>query len=156
MLVTVLLWIHVAVSLVAIAAGLIVLRQWLGGRQDAVIAFWFLVTTVATSVTGFLLPATQILPSHVFGILSLALLAAAWLALYRRRLAGRWRAAYVLTAGIALYLNVFVLVVQAFLKVPALQALAPTQGEPPFAIAQGLVFVAFAVALFVSLRRFRA
>ena len=110
--------------------------------------FWtatFLLTTILTSLTGFLFPFGPILPSHIVGAISLAVLAVAVVALYYYRLAGAWRWIYVTAAVLALYLNVFVGVVQAFLKVPALNALAPTQAEPPFAIAQGLVLILFIV-----------
>ena len=115
----------------------------------------FLATTVLTSVTGFLFPFEKLLPSHIFGIISLPLLAVAILALYAFRLAGPWRWIYVVTALVALYLNTFVAVVQAFLKIPPITALAPTQSEPPFAIAQ-LLLLAIVVGLGVlAVRRFR-
>ena len=94
-------------------------------------------TTVATSVTGFGFPIDIILPSHIVGIISLVVLAIAIIARYAFHLSGFWRSVYVIGAGIALYLNVFVLIVQLFRKVPVLNALAPTQSEPPFALAQG-------------------
>jgi hypothetical protein len=125
-----------------------------GKRLD----FWtllFLTTTVATSATGFLLPAPHFLPSHAVGILSLIALAIAILARYTFQLAGAWRRAYVITAVIALYFNVFVLVVQSFLKVQPLHDLAPTQSEPPFAIAQGLVLVLFVVLGIMAVKKFR-
>jgi hypothetical protein len=98
-----------------------------------------------------------LLPSHVIGIISLVLLAVACLALYGQKLAGPWRWIYVLTAMISLYLNVFVLVIQSFLKVPPLHALAPSvpPSEPPFAIVQGIVLVFFVVTTFLAIRKFR-
>ena len=94
------------------------------------------------------------MPSHAVGILSLLVLAVALFALYTKHLAGGWRRAYVITAVIALYLNVFVLVAQLFAKVPALKELAPTQTEPPFKVAQGVVLVAFIVLGALAATRF--
>jgi hypothetical protein len=95
-----------------------------------------------------------VLPSHVFGVLSLVLLPVTLIALYGQRLAGRWRWWYVVTGIAALYLNVFVAVVQAFLKLPSLQPLAPTQTEPPFFVAQGAVLIVFVVLGALAVRRF--
>jgi len=115
----------------------------------------FLVTTILTSVTGFPLPATQLLPSHIVGVISIVLLAVAVAALYVYRLAGAWRWIYVASAVTALYLNVFVGVVQSFLKVPALRAMAPTQSEPPFLFTQLVVLVLFIALAIVAAIRFR-
>ncbi|HEY3892817.1 MAG TPA: hypothetical protein VGM00_12715, partial [Bradyrhizobium sp.] len=117
----------------------------------------FLLTTILTSATGFLFPFTQLLPSHMVGILSLVLLAIACLALYGMELAGPWRWIYVVTAMVSLYLNIFVLIIQGFLKVPALHALAPSvpPAEPPFAVAQGLVLLFFILVIIGAVRRFR-
>lgn len=136
---------HVAVSLLGIASGLIVVCGLLASKRLDGWTSFFLATTVATSVTGFLFPFHQFLPSHGVGILSLIVLAIAILARYRFRLAGGWRRTYVISAVIALYLNVFVLIVQLFLKVPLLRAIAPTQSEPPFQIAQAVALLFFAV-----------
>jgi hypothetical protein len=114
----------------------------------------FLAITVLTSVTGYFFPRDHILPSHIVGAISLVMLAIAIYALYSRRLAGAWRWIYVVTAAVALYLNVFVGLVQTFLKVPAVNALAPTQSEPPFLIAQGVVLLLFIVLAVVALRSF--
>jgi len=147
--------VHVAISLVAIGAGFVVLFGLLAGKRlDGWTAF-FLVTTVATSVTGFGFPFVQLLPSHVIGVLSLLMLTLAIFARYPRRLAGVWRRIYVASAVIALYFNVFVLVVQAFLKVPALKTLAPTQSEPPFALTQLMVLTVFLVLGVLAALRFR-
>lgn len=105
----------------------------------------FLATTVATSASGFLFPVDRVLPAHVFGVVSLVLLAVAIYARYAARLVGAWRAIYAGTAVAAFYLNFFVLMVQAFLKVPALHALAPTQTEVPFAAVQLATLLGFAV-----------
>ena len=142
-------FVHVLISLVGIASGFVVLFGLLSSRRLEGWTGLFLVTTVATSVTGFGFPIDIILPSHIVGIISLVVLAVAIIARYAFRLAGPSRVVYVIGAGIALYLNVFVLIVQLFRKVPALNALAPTQSEPPFAIVQGTVLVIF-VALIVA------
>jgi len=134
---------HVALSLVGIAAGLVVLAGMLRSNGLPGWTAVFLATTVLTSVTGFFFPSEQIKPSHIVGVISLVVLAAAMLGLYGYRLAGPWRRVYVIGAVMALYLNVFVLVAQAFLKIPPLTALAPTQSEPPFAVAQLAVLVIF-------------
>ena len=117
----------------------------------------FLLFTILTSATGFLFPFTQLLPSHMVGILSLVLLAIACIALYGMKLAGVWRPVYVVTAMVSLYLNVFVLVIQSFLKVPALHALAPSVPPtgPVFAVVQGIVLVFFVVVIIGAWRRFR-
>jgi hypothetical protein len=146
---------HVALSLVGILAGFVVLLGMLRSKRMPRLTILFLATTILTSVTGFFFPFTGLLPSHVVGIISLATLALAVVALYGSNLMGSWRWIYVASALFALYLNVFVAVVQAFLKFPALERLAPTQSEPPFLIAQGavlLIFVAFFVA---AVRAFR-
>jgi hypothetical protein len=133
----------VVLSLVGIASGLLVLGGLLAGKQLNGLIVLFLTTTVATSATGYGFPFTHILPSHVVGAISLVVLAIAIYARYARKQAGRWRTTYVICAVAALYLNVFVLVVQSFMKVPGLHALAPTQSEPPFAIAQLVVLLIF-------------
>jgi hypothetical protein len=116
----------------------------------------FLLFTILTSATGFLFPFTQLLPSHMIGILSLVLLAIACIALYAMRLADPWRWIYVVTALVSLYLNVFVLVIQGFLKVPALHALAPSvpPSEPPFAVVQGIILLFFVLFIIGAWRRF--
>jgi hypothetical protein len=120
----------------------------------------FLLFTILTSATGFLIPplvADKLLPSHIIGALSLVLLAVACFALYGQKLSGGWRWIYVLTALISLYLNVFVLVIQSFLKIPALHALAPSvpPSEPPFAIVQGILLVFFVIMIIGAIRRYR-
>jgi hypothetical protein len=148
---------HVIISLIGIVSGLVVLYGLLGSKVMPGWTALFLVTTILTSVTGFLFPFDKLLPSHMIGILSLVLLAIACVALYGMKLAGAWRWIYVLTAMVALYLNVFVLVIQSFLKIPALTAVAP--GNPPsgpvFAMVQGIVLVLFIVAIISAVRRFR-
>jgi hypothetical protein len=147
--------VHVLISLVGIGSGLIVLLGLLNGKRLDGWTALFLATTVATSVTGFFFPFDHLLPSHKVGIISLVMLAIAIAARYSLNLAGSWRRTYVVTAVISLYLNVFVAVVQSFLKVPALKAMAPTQTEPPFLIAQTVVLLVFAVLTFMAVKRFR-
>ena len=146
---------HVAISLLGIVSGVVVLIGMLGSRTLPGWTAFFLIMTLLTSVTGYFFPSPDIKPSHIVGAISLVLLLVAIVALYVHKLAGHWRWIYVVTAGVALYLNCFVLVVQAFLKVGALQLLAPTQTEPPFAVAQGLVLLLFVVAILFATRRFR-
>jgi hypothetical protein len=146
--------VHVILSLIGIAIGLVVLA---GMLRSQLLPGWtavFLVTTILTSVTGFFFPFEKLLPSHIFGIISLVVLAVTLYALYARRLAGAARWLYVSTALFALYLNVFVLVVQVFVKIPFFKALAPTQAEPPFAIAQGIVLLAFFYLGYRAVRSF--
>ena len=147
--------IHVVISLIGIVTGLVVLAGLLSGKRLDSWTAVFLLTTTATSLTGFGFPFEQLLPSHIVGAISLVVLAVAILARYAYRMAGAWRTAYVVTAVTALYLNVFVLVVQTFQKVPALAALAPTQSEPPFAIAQLIVLVLFLVLGYRAVVSFR-
>jgi len=147
--------VHVILSLIGIASGIVVLFGMLGGKRLHGLTAIFLATTVLTSVTGFLFPHDRLLPSHIVGIISLVALALAILALYVYGLAGSWRWIYVATAVVALYLNVFVAVVQAFQKLPALRSLAPTQSEPPFLIAQAVVLAIFVVLGGIALKAFR-
>ncbi len=146
--------VHVLISLVGIVSGLVVLKAMLGGRNERGWTTVFLATTIATSATGFGFPFDHLLPSHIVGIISLVVLALAVYAFCGRGLAGIWRSIYVITSVLALYLNVFVLVVQLFLKAPALKALAPTQGGPPFAIAQIALLVLFLVLGARAVKRF--
>jgi hypothetical protein len=138
--------IHVAFSLIGIVSGVAVVAGLLTGRRLDTTTAVFLLTTVATSAGGFLLPADRILPSHIVAVISLVLLVPAIYARYARGMAGRWRTVYVIGAVLSLYLNVFVGIVQAFQKVPALRAAAPTQSELPFQAVQ-----LAALAIFVGL-----
>lgn len=147
--------VHVVLSLVGIVSGLVVAAGLTGARRLDGWTLLFLVTTVATSATGFGFPFDHLLPSHVVGVISLVVLAVAILARYVRRLAGAWRTTYVITTVVALYLNVFVLIVQAFRRVPALAAMAPTQSEPPFLVAQLAVMALFVVLGIAAVRGFR-
>jgi hypothetical protein len=148
--------VHVLLSLVGIVAGLVVMFGLVAGKRLDGWTIVFLVATVATSVTGFGFPFDHLLPSHKVGILSLLVLPVALAARYSFHLAGVWRRIYVISAAVALYLNIFVLVVQLFLKVPALKMIAPTQKEPPFVIAQVAVLALFGLLAVLATRRFRA
>lgn len=147
--------VHVVISLVGIGAGFVVAYGLLANRRFEKWTAVFLATTIATSVSGFLFPADRFLPSHVFGVLSLALLGIAVTARYGYDLTGNWRVAYVTTAVGAFYLNFFVLIAQSFMKVAALKASAPTQSELPFVLSQLIALVSFAALGIVAGRRFR-
>ena len=151
---------HTVISIIAIVAGIVVMFGLLGSNRMPGLTAIFLFLTILTSATGLLIPpllSDTLLPSHVIAILSLVLLAIACVALYGMKLSGAWRWIYALTAMISLYLNVFVLVIQSFLKIPALTALAP--GNPPsgpvFAVVQGIVLVFFVLVIIGAIRRFR-
>ncbi|WP_035608808.1 hypothetical protein [Haloferula sp. BvORR071] len=146
--------VHVIISLLGIASGFAIMAAMLRGNPRHPWTGFFLAMTLATSLTGFLFPYDKgFTPALGFGVISTIILALALYALYKRQLAGGWRKTYIICALFAQYLNVFVLVVQMFLKIPALKALAPTQSEPPFGIAQGLVLIGFLATGFLSLRR---
>jgi hypothetical protein len=147
--------VHVLISLLGIFTGLIVLFGMLAGKRLDGWTRWFLITTVATSVTGFFFPFHGFTPAIGVGIISLLLLAVAIYARYPRQLAGHWRWIYVVGAVISLYFNVFVLVVQSFEKIPALHAMAPTQTEPPFKLTQLVVLALFALLTIIAAIRFR-
>jgi hypothetical protein len=148
--------VHVIISLIGIVAGLVVMFGMLASDRKPGLTAIFLLFTILTSATGFLFPFTQLLPSHMIGILSLVLLAIACIALYAMKLSGSWRSIYVVTALLSLYFNVFVLVIQSFLKIPPLHEIAP--GNPPagpaFAVVQGIVLVFFVVMIIRVWRRF--
>jgi hypothetical protein len=145
---------HVMLSLVGIATGFVVVYGLVTAKRLDHWTAVFFVTTVATSLTGFLFPFHKLLPSHVIGIISLITLALALWARYRRRLTGAWRWIYAVNIVISLYLNMFVLVAQLFEKVPALKVLAPTQSEPPFLITQLVVMALFIVLGIFAVKRF--
>ena len=147
--------IHVIISLVAIAAGFIAVFEMIANKPLGLWNAIFLWTTIATSVTGFGFPFGGITPGIVVGIISLVVLAVAVVALYAQHLAGAWRWIYVVSAVIALWFNVFVLIVQSFQKIAFLKALAPTQSEPPFQIVQGAGLVLLVVLAILAVRKFR-
>ena len=145
---------HTWLSLVAIVAGFPVAAGLLDGHIRSGWTGVFLSTAFATSATGFGFPFNGLLPSHIIGGVALVIVTVAGYALYARRLDGVWRRAYAITAMLSLYLLLFVLVAQLFQKVPALRAMAPTQAEPPFAIAQGVLLVVFVALTWAAARRF--
>jgi hypothetical protein len=134
---------HVLLSLIGIVSGIVVALAMLAANRLPVFTAIFLATTVATSATGFMFHFASFGPPEILGAISLVVLGIAILALYSYKLAGSWRWIYVAAAVFALYLNVFVGVVQTFQKVAFFHALAPTQTEPPFAVAQGVLLIAF-------------
>jgi hypothetical protein len=146
---------HVAISLVAIMAGFVVLFDMIGGTASKRWTAVFLGTTLATSLTGFMFPFNGFTPAIGTGIVATLVMAPTLYALYGAKMAGFWRPVYVIGAVTSLYLNVFVLIVQGFLKIPALNALAPTQKEPPFAIAQGLTLLCFVGFGIIATRKYR-
>src|SRR5215467_5972269 len=147
-------FIHVIISLIGIASGLIVLFGMFSGKRLDGMTALFLATTVLTSLTGLGFPFEHVTPGIILGVLSLIVLAIAMPARYTFRMNGKWRSIYVVTAVIALYFNCFVLIVQSFLKVPSLHTLAPRGNEPPFAIAQGILLLLFIVAGILAVKRF--
>jgi hypothetical protein len=146
--------VHVAISLIGILTGIIVAFGMLSAKRLDGMTAVFLATTVLTSVTGYFFPYHGFKPSYAVGAISLVVLAIAIYARYSRHIAGGWRRTYVITAMIALYLNCFVLVAQGFMKVPALNALAPTGSEPPFLIAQIIVMLIFIVWTVRAVKKF--
>jgi hypothetical protein len=154
---------HVIISLIAIISGIIVVLGMLGARRMPGTTAIFLITTVATSVTGFMFPtpvdAPRVIgsldPAKIIGVISLIFLAFAILALYSYKLAGSWRGTYVISSIVAVYFNCFVLVVQSFQKIPFFHALAPTQKEPPFAVAQAILLVLFVGVGIAAFKKFR-
>jgi hypothetical protein len=146
--------IHVVISLIGIGTGLVAVAGMINNRLLKQWTAIFLVTTVLTSVTGFMFPFKGVTPGIILGAISLVVLLPTMLALFMFHLAGAWRWVYAAGAVMALYFNVFVLIVQSFQKVPALKALAPHQTEPPFVVTQGIVLVAFLVAGVMAVKRF--
>jgi hypothetical protein len=154
---------HVIISLIAIISGITVALGLLGTRRMPAMTAIFLIATAATSLTGFMFAtpaeAPRVIgsldPPQVVGIISLIFLALAVLALYGYRLAGSWRGTYVISTIIALYFNCFVLVVQSFQKIAFVHALAPTQKEPPFAVAQAILLILFVGLGIAAFKKFR-
>ena len=147
--------IHVVISLIGIASGLVVAAGMIMGKPLRMVTALFLLTTVLTSVTGFFYPFHGVTPGIVVGVLSLVVLLFTLIAYYGKHLAGGWRRTYVITAMFALYLNCFVLVAQSFQKIPSLHALAPTGTEGPFKISQLIVLVVFVVLTIFADKKFR-
>lgn len=149
------LFVHVLISLIGIVTGLIVLFGMPNNNRMNRMTLVFLLFTAATTITGFILPLSGLTPPVILGIISLVVLVPTFAARYAFGMRGAWRWVYILGATIALYLNFFVLVVQSFLKIPVLNALAPTGSEPPFAIVQGVVLLFFFVTGYLAVKRFR-
>lgn len=143
---------HLIISMVAIGLGFVVAGGMLASNRLPGWTLWFLVLTILTSATGFLFPFTKLLPSHIVALISLAL---AVYALYGKGLSGVWRTVYVVTAMLALWFNVFVLIAQGFQKVALLNVYAPTGAEPPFAITQGIVLLFFIGLIILGIKRFK-
>ena len=148
--------VHVVISMVGIAAGLVVAGGLMAGKQFNGWIGLFLATTILTNITGFLFPFTRLLPSHVVGGISLVILPIAVLAFYGKKLEGRWRQVFVITSVLALYFNFFVLMVQLFQKMPALIVVAPNQSGPAFGITQLLILAIFVWIGRAANRGFRA
>ena len=146
---------HTAISLLAIVSGVVVLALLLGGRMARAVTMLYLATSILTDITGFMFYKGQLGPPYIVGAVSLLVLLLACYALYGAKLTDGWRGTWVVTAVIGLYLNVFVLVVQAFGKLPTLHALAPKGSEPPFAVAQGVTLLVFVALGWLAFRRFR-
>ena len=145
---------HVIISIVELLAGAILVLQMIAGNRSGLNGV-FLATGALTTLTGFLFPYHGVTPAIVLGFITLPFLLLAAVAWYTGRLRGTWRVIYVLSTLIILYFDAFVAVVQSFMKIPALHALAPEGKEPPFAVAQGLVLLLFIVVGYLALKRFR-
>jgi len=146
---------HVILSLAGILAGFVVVLGFLTGKRLDGWTAVFLTTTALTSLTGFLFPFQKLTPGYILGALSLIALAIAIYARYQRHLEGGWRRSFVISSVIALYFNVFVLIAQLYMKVPALKAIAPTQSETPFKITQLTALVFFVALGILATVRFR-
>ena len=146
---------HVIITLVAIGSGLIVVGGMFASHRLPITTALFLFTTALTSVTGFLFPIQGFTPALGVGVVACVILAVALFALYKEHLAGAWRWIYVITAVVSLYLNVFILVVQSFMKVSDLNVLAPMQTEPPFAVTQAAVLAIFILITLIAVIKFR-
>jgi hypothetical protein len=146
---------HVLISLIGVVTGFVVMAELLRSRSSGGWTTIFLATTIVTSASGFLFPFSKLLPSHIVGIISLALLAVAVFAFYGRHMHGVWRPVYIVTALLSLYLNVFVMIIQAFMKISILKGLAPTQTESPFLIVQGMTFLCFLAVIVVAAIKYR-
>ena len=140
--------IHVVISLIGIATGLVVIYGFLTGMRLRSWNSLFLVTTTLTSVTGFFFPYKGITPGIVLGIVSLVILAVALLALSKG-----WTKTYIATCSSAEFFNVLVLIAQSFQKIPALHAYAPKGNEPIVALCQGTAFAILAVLAIVAMRK---
>jgi hypothetical protein len=147
-------FLHVFLSLVGIGAGIFVIYGLLTSRRLGILTALFLVTTVATSLTGFLFPFKGVTPGIILGILSMIVLILAIVALYVKGLVGPWRGTYVVSVCLAYYFNFFVLIAQSFEKVPALHSIAPTQASPGFGITQLAVLLIFILLTIRAFKKF--
>jgi len=147
--------VHVIISLVGIGSGSVIVFGLLTAKRLDGWTAVFLTSTLLTSLTGFGFPFGHLLPSHVVGLISIVALGVTIFARHRAHLTGQWRATYAIGAVVAFYFNVFVLIVQAFQKVAALKAMAPTQSEPPFVLTQFVVLAIFVALGIAGVRRFR-
>jgi hypothetical protein len=152
---TIYTFVHVVISLVGIATGLLVLFGMLRNDRIDGMTLVFLLFTAATSLTGFGFPFHGVTPAVTLGIVSVIVLIPTLAARYTFRMRGAWRWIYVIGAVLAQWFNTFVLVVQSFQRLPALHALAPKGSEPPFAAAQGAVLLFYVVIGYLAVRRFR-
>jgi hypothetical protein len=147
-------FLHVVISLVGIMTGFILVALML---SNAPIAGWngfFLISTILTSITGFLFPFEAFSRPHAVGLISLIALAIALFAIYGRKLFGIWRPIYVVSAVLALYLNVFVAIAQSFQKFAYLHQFAPTGSEPAFVVTQTCVLILFVIVGIAATRRY--
>jgi hypothetical protein len=142
--------IHVAISLIGIAAGLVVVYGFVAGKKLPGWNAVFLLMTILTSVTGFFFPFHGIDPAIVVGVISLVVLAVAVLAWNKK-----WTKTYIVTATIAEFFNVLVLIVQSFEKIAPLHELAPKGTEPITNVAKVLALILFVVLAWVAIRRGR-
>ena len=147
-------YLHVFLSLVGIGAGVFIVFGLLTSRRLSILTTLFLLTTVATSLTGFLFPFNGITPGIILGVLSLIVLVLAIVALYVKKLDGPWRGIYAVSACVAFYFNFFVLIAQSFAKVPALHSFAPTQQSPGFAVTEGVVLLVFILLTIRAYKKF--
>lgn len=146
--------VHVLISLAGIGSGFVVLFGLLNGKRRDSWTGIFVATAMLTSLTGFMFPFDYLLPTHILGLLALTAVTVALFARYVFDLAGASRLIYVVTAATVLYFNCFAAVVQLFAKIPRLQAIAPTQTEPAFLIAQSSVLAVFVVLTYKAAKRF--
>ena len=151
---TPLTFIHVLLSLIGIATGFLVIFQMIGGKRLGGLNTIFLATTILTSVTGYFFPITKVTPGIIIGAISLVVLAIALFALYSKKLAGGWRTVYVVTAVMAQFFNVLVLIAQSFRKIPALHAMASTGEESIVKITQLCALVLLIVLGIAAGKRF--
>lgn len=146
---------HVLITLIEMVAGAVVIFGMLAAKRLPFWAALFLTTGILTSLTGYLFPVSRLLPSHIVGLIALLALVAAAVAFYRYHLAGAWRGVYIAGVVLGLYLDIFVGIVQAFGKIAVLRALAPTQSEPPFIVAQCIALALFIALGLIAAKRFR-